>query len=90
MDINTFKLGDLGSLTKINLTKAEAAAVCCKGGNKVRKQLLTLFIQSLMDIKEINNIVGKNNVVSRRADVKIIAPSGINLPSIFDENKNDK
>jgi len=88
MDINTFKLGELGTLTKINLTKSEAIAVCCKGSNKIRKQLLTCFIQSLMDIKEINDIIGNNNVVSHKTDVKIIAPSGIDAVGFFDENIN--
>lgn len=65
MNINSFKLGDIGTLSKINLTKSEAIAVCSKGGNKARKILITKLIQNLLDIPEIENAVGEKRMFSK-------------------------
>jgi hypothetical protein len=71
MDINTFKLGSLGTLSKISLSRSEAVAICSKGSENApaRNQLIKSLIQSILDIPDISNIVKDENIFPRKNNI---------------------
>lgn len=57
MNIKSFKINDLNTLSKITLTKSEAIAVCSPKNYGVKKALLRQLINKLIEIDDIKNNV---------------------------------
>lgn len=60
MNIKSFKINDLNTLTKITLTKSEAIAVCSPKKYGVKKALLRQLVNKLMEIDDINKVVNSD------------------------------
>ena len=57
MDIKSFKLNELNTLSKVLLTKSEAIGLCKRGNHKVRKIFLKQLVGKLLEIEDVRKMV---------------------------------
>ena len=71
MDINTFKLGSLGTLSKISLSRSEAVAICSKGSKNApaRNQLIKSLIKNKKEKTDISKKVKDENILPRKNNI---------------------
>ena len=64
MNIKSFKINELNTLSRILLTKSEAIGLCKKSNHKARKVFLRQLIGKLLEIDDVKNGVGSETVLS--------------------------